>query len=189
MKEILILATITGLSFIFFIVTLILGLVRKKKTLLIISLTVLLGSIALASWTGYTIIHKTADKLTGALTPRTGEEIYRALFGPDESGCVKVIHAQDQLSPRIDPAIWLEFETCPAGLRRILSLHPFDFGKVPTASWTEGIPYGETIDWMNPQAMGDTILVFEYASADGKNIQTLWASRDSTQVLCRDILD
>jgi hypothetical protein len=189
MKEIFILTTITGLSFIFFIITFILGLTRKKKKLLIISLIALPGFIALALWTGYTVIHKTADKLTGALAPRTGEEIYRALFGPDPSGCVKIIHAQDQLIPRIDPAIWLKFKTCPAELQRILSLHPFDYGKVPTASWKEGIPYGETLDWVNPQAMGDTILVFEYASDDGRNIQTLWASADSTQVLCRDILD
>ena len=176
MKETFILITITSLFFILFMATLILALV----------LPIFLG---VATWTGYTVIHRTAHKLTGALAPRTGEEIYRALFGPGQSDCVKVTHAQDQVIPRIDPAIWLQFKTCPAELQRILSLHPFDFGKVPTASWTEGVPYGETIDWVNPQAMGDTILVFEYARDDGKNIQTLWASTDSTQVLCRDILD
>ena len=127
--------------------------------------------------------------MTGALKPRAGEEIYKALFGQDESGCVRVTNSQDQIIPKIDVAIWLKFETCPPELKRILSQHTFDFGKVETASWTESIPYGETIDWVNPQIMGDTIFVFEYSSKDGKNIQTLWTSRDSTRVLCRDIFD
>ena len=129
------------------------------------------------------------NKVASALKPRTGEEIYKALFGPDKSGCVQVTNSQDQIIPKIDFAIWLKFETCPTELKRILSRHTFDFGEVETGSWTESIPYGEVIDWVNPQVMGDTIFVFEYSSEDGRNIQTLWTSRDSTRVLCRDTFD
>jgi hypothetical protein len=189
MKTVFILTALSGVSFILFIIILTVGLVRKKKTILFSSLAILLAFIALASWTGYAIIQKTANKLTGALKPRTGDEIYRALFGQDQSGCVKVTNAQDQLSPKIDPAIWLRFKTCPAELQRVLSQHHFNSEEIPTASWTGTLPYGETTDWISPQTMGDTILVFEYTSDDGKNIQTLWASRDSTEVLCRDIFD
>jgi hypothetical protein len=189
MRGIFILATTTGLFFIFFIAVLVIGLVRKKKRLIIASLTILLCFVGLASWTGYTFLSKSINKVTGALKPRTGEEIYKALFGQDESGCVWVTNSQDQIIPKIDIAIWLKFETCPTELKRILSQHKFDFAKVETASWTESIPYGETIDWVNPQIMGDTIFVFEYTSGDGKNIKTLWTSRDSTKVVYRDIFD
>jgi hypothetical protein len=189
MREILILTIITGVFFISFIAILVLGLLKKKRKLIIASVTVLFCSVGLASWTGYTFLKKSINKVTGALKPRSGEEIYKALFGQDESGCVRVTNSQDQIIPKIDVAIWLKFETCPAELKRILSRHPFEFSKIETASWAESIPYGEPVDWLNPQLMGDTIFVYEYSSEDSRNIQTLWTSRDSTRVLCRDIFD
>ena len=134
-------------------------------------------------------LKKSFHKVTGALAPRTGQEIYNALYGQDESGCVRVTESVDQVIPRIDPAIWLKFETCPTELKRILSQHTYYFNKVETTSWNESIPYGDTKDWVNPQTMGDTVLVFEYASENRRNIQTLWASGDSTKVLARDMLD
>jgi hypothetical protein len=189
MITILILVIVTGLLFIAFIATLITGLLRKKKKTVIASFVVLLSFLALASWTGFRLLKKSYDKVTGAFRPRTGEEIYTSLFGKDESGCVRVTESIDQVIPRIDPAIWLRVETCPGELRRILSQRTYDFNKVETAQWNERLPYGESINWINPQAMGDTILVFEYASESGRNIQTLWVSPDSTKVLCRDVLD
>lgn len=149
----------------------------------------LLLFIGLATWTGYRIISKSVNKLTQTLKPRTGEEIYEALFGQDESRCVKVTDFQDQIIPKIDYAIWLQFQTCPTELKRILSRHTFSFAKLEAGSWVESIPHGETIDWVNPNLMGDTILVFEYSSDDSRNIQTIWTNRDSTIALCRDIFD
>ena len=189
MKEILILGALSALLFLSFIATLATGLAKNKKNLIFTSLTILSCFLGLASWTGYTFIKKSMGKVTNAFEPRTGAEIYQALFEPDESGCVRVTNSVDQIIPRIDPAIWLKFETCPAELKRILSRHPYNFEKIETASWMESIPYGEKIDWLNAREMGDTILVFEYATPSRRNIQTLWVSRDSTKVLCRDLLD
>src|SRR5882757_8190458 len=105
MREIFILATTTGLFFISFIVVLVVGLLKQKKKLIIASLTILLCFMVLASWTGYTFLTKSMNKVASALKPRTGEEIYKALFGPDKSGCVQVTNSQDQIIPKIDVAI------------------------------------------------------------------------------------
>ena len=123
------------------------------------------------------------------LKPRTGEEIYSALFGEPKHDCLKVINYQDQIVPKIDYAIWLHFDTCPKELERILSRHEFSEAKLATNSLIGNIPYDETISWFNPKSMGDSIVVYEYSTDDNRNIQTMYVSVDSTKVFCRDILD
>ena len=95
MIEIFILATTTGLFFISFIVVFVAGPLEKRRKLIVASLIILLCFVGLASWTGYIFLTKSINKVTGALKPRTGEEIYKALFGQDESGCVRVTNYQD----------------------------------------------------------------------------------------------
>lgn len=189
MKELFPLIITAGIVFVSFLVFVLLAMTTKRKIFTIISVITFCGFIGLAAWTGYRALLKSVDKLTKTLRPRTGEEIYAALFGPDENGCVTVINSQDQSIPRNNYATWIQFETCPDELQRILSKHEFSSGEVDTRDWKEKIPLGETIEWVNPQAMGDTVLVFEYASPDGKSIQTLWTSKDGNKVLCRDISD
>jgi hypothetical protein len=128
-------------------------------------------------------------KVSEIFRSRTGEEIYEALFGKQKTNCVSVLNHQDQVVPKIDYAIWLQFETCPEELKRILSKHEFSAGKVSTDNWDGEIPYGETIKWFNPKTLGDTIMVYEYSSDDSRNIQTIWANLDSTKVFVRDIFD
>jgi hypothetical protein len=123
------------------------------------------------------------------IKPRTGIEIYSALFGKPESNCVKVLNYQDQIIPRMDFAIILQLQTCPTEFKRILSRREFRLEKLPTKNWSEDVPLGVHLDWFKPKALGDTILVFEHASEDGRNIQTFWASLDSTTVFYRDIAD
>lgn len=128
-------------------------------------------------------------KVRETFRSRTGEEIYEALFGKQKNNCVAILNYQDQIIPKIDYAIWLQFETCPEELKRILSKHEFSEGKVSTDKWDGKIPYGETIKWFNPKTLGDTIMVYEYSSDDSRNIQTIWANLDSTKVFVRDIFD
>lgn len=120
---------------------------------------------------------------------RTGDEIYDALFDKRKTKCIKILNYQDQVVPKIDYAIWLQFEICPAELKRILSRHKFTAGKLSTDKWDGKIPYGETLEWFNPKTLGDTIMVYEYSSDDRRNIQTIWANLDSTKVFVRDIFD
>ena len=189
MKEIITLTLITGLTFLIFGLTLVFGFIKKNRNLKLTSLVVFITFIALAGWTGYKFVPKSYNKVSDTLKPRTGDEIYDALFDKRQTDCVKVLNYQDQVVPKIDYAIWLHFETCPNELKRILSRHEFSAEKLPTKNWDGKIPYGETLDWFNPSILGDTIMVFEYSTNDSRNIQTIWAKLDSTKVFCRDILD
>jgi hypothetical protein len=128
-------------------------------------------------------------KVRETFRSRTGEEIYEALFGKQKTNCVSILNYQDQIIPKIDYAIWLQFETCPEELKRILSKHEFSGSKVSTDKWNGKAPYGETIKWFNPKTLGDSIMVYEYSSDDRRNIQTIWANLDSTKVFVRDIFD
>lgn len=143
----------------------------------------------MAGWTGYKFLTKSYNKVANTLKPRTGNEIYDALFGKRKYECVKVLNKQDQIVPKIDYAIWLHFETCPEELKRILSRHKFTSEKLQTKDWNGKIPYGETLDWFNPTTLGDTIMVYEYSANNNRNIQTIWTSLDSTEVFAMDILD
>jgi hypothetical protein len=189
MKTIIILIVLTILLFSGFLISLIIGLIKKRKSLIITSIFIFIIFIGFGGWTGLTITKKSINKVKETLKPRTGKEIYIALFGAPTDDCVKVINKQDQEFPVIDYAIWLHFETCPIELKRILSQHDYRDEKISTMDWSGDIPSGENIDWFNPKSIGDTILVFEYSTNSSRNIQTIWTSVDSTIVYCRDIND
>lgn len=189
MKEIISLAVITGLIFLAVLLTLIFGFIKKSKHLKLLSLFTFIVFLVMAGWTGYKFLTKSYNKVANTLKPRTGNEIYDALFGKRKYECVKVLNKQDQVVPKIDYAIWLHFETCPEELKRILSRHEFTSEKLQTKDWNGKIPYGETLDWFNPTTLGDTIMVYEYSANNNRNIQTIWTSLDSTEVFAMDILD
>ena len=189
MKEIIILTVITGLTFLSFGVTLIFGFIKKNNKIKLASLFIFIAFICLTGWTGFKFVTKSYNKVADTLKPRTGDEIYDALFDKRKSDCVKILNYQDQVVPKIDYAIWLHFETCPDELKRILSRHEFSSEKLPTKNWNGKIPYGETLDWFNPTTLGDTIMVYEYSTNDSQNIQTIWTSMDSSKVFCRAVLD
>ena len=189
MKEIILLTVITGLTFFVFGLLLLFGIFRKNKKLLRNSVFVLIVFLGFAGWTGFKFVTKSYNKVADTFRPRNGDEIYDALFDKRQTDCVKVLNYQDQVVPKIDYAIWLHFETCPEELKRILTRHKFLGGKVKASSWDGKIPYVETLDWFKPTALGDSIMVYEYATDNSRNIQTIWTSLDSTKVFCRDILD
>lgn len=161
---------------------------RRKKYVFGVGISLLLSALV-ASWAGWRVLHKTYASVTGALRPRSGQEIYAALLGPPLANCVQVLNYQDQTVPRIDYAIWLHYRTCPDELRRVLTRHSFAQGQLVSTSGIASVPYGEVISWFKPAAIGDTVVVYEYTSANGRNTQTLWVSPDSTNVFLRDIAD
>ena len=189
MKEFIILILISGLAFLLFLMTLILGLIKKNKKLRLTSFILFFPFIGLTAWTGFAFVSKTYNKVAETLSPRTGDEIYDALFDKRQTECIKILNYQDQVVPKIDYAIWLHFETCPAELKRILSKHDFTTKKLSTVKWEGGNPNGEALEWFKPATLGDTIMVYEYSTKDSKNIQTIWSNLDSTIVFVRDIYD
>lgn len=189
MKEVIILTILTGLVFLTFLVTIILGFSKKNKKLKLTSLFVFFAFIVCVGWTGYKIMNKTYNKVADTFKIRTGDEIYDALFDKRKTDCVEILNYQDQVVPKIDYAIWLHFETCPTELNRILTKHKFNGEKLSTDNGNGKIPLGETLDWFNPTILGDSIMVYEYSTDDSRNIQTIWANLDSTEVFVRDIFD
>ncbi len=188
MKEIIVLTIITGLIFIIFSLTLIFGLTKKNRKLKLIAIFSFIAFLSLTGLTGYKFVTKSYHKITDTLKPRTGNEIYDALFGKPKSGCVTVLNSQDQTIPKIDYAIWLHFETCPEELNRILSLHNFSSETIPTNELRVDGPSANE-KWFNPASLGDSIFVFNYKKDDYGNGQTIYSSLDSTKVFCIDVLD
>ena len=189
MKEVIIYGILTAVTFVGFIGLLIIGLTKKRNQVILSSIVTLLIAISLGIITGYKVINKSYNKISEIVEPRTGKEIYNALFGKTDNDCLKVINYQDQIIPKIDYAIWLHFATCPEECSRILSEFDYNKGVLETKNWNTGTPLAENIEWWKPKEMGDTIIVFEYSIKEGKNIRTLWISKDSTEIYCRDILD
>lgn len=189
MKQLIILSVITGLAFLLFMVVLILGVVKKDKTMQIISIVLFISFVASGGYTAYCFASKAYHKVDETLKPRTGDQIYDALFDKRQYDCVKVIHSRDQVVPKIDYAIWLYFETCPQEFKRLLGRHEFLVTRVAAKSFDTTIPLQEGIEWFKPASLADTIVVYEYAAANSRSIQTFWATPDSTKVYCRDIWD
>ncbi|RYM34990.1 hypothetical protein ERX46_06350 [Brumimicrobium glaciale] len=189
MLEIVILVTLSGISFLAFLTVLIFGLVNRNKNLLISALVLFFVVIGLGTWTTYTVINKSFNKISEIMKPRTGEEIYDALFDKRENNCVNVIQYQEQTVPILDAAIWMHFETCPKELERILSKHDFIAERSLTNKQISRIPYDKNSHWFNPKLLGDTIVIYEYSSENHRNIQTIWSNLDSTEVFVRDVLN
>ena len=188
MKEVIILTIISGLVFLTFLATLLLGFVKKNKKLKLTSLFVFFAFILCAGWTGYKIVSKTYNKVAETLRPRTGDEIYDALFDKRQTDCIQVLNYQDQVVPKIDYAIWLHFETCPSELKRILSKHDFKTEVVSTIGWDTDGPLAHE-NWFKPETLGDSIIVSVYNKDEYGNGQYIYSSLDSTMVFVKDILD
>ena len=188
MKEIILLTVITGLFFLTGALTLVFGFIKKSKNLKHLSLFIFIGFLALAGWTGYKLVSKSYKKVTGTLKPRTGDQIYDALFEKRKYDCVKVLNHQDQVVPKIDYAIWLHFETCPEELKRILSRHKFSTEIISTIELEVDGPSAND-KWFNPASLGDSIFLFKYQKDEYGNGQTIYSSLDSSKVFCIDILD
>lgn len=185
MKALLLVSCLTGLVFLLFGGTLGWGVVKRQKGLKRVAFGLLGIFSGLMGWIGLRLATKSYHKLTAVIRPRTGDEIYAALFGQQQIACVKVLNQQDQVIPRIDYAIWLQVETCPEEVKRILSLHNFAMQKQATAGWDVSSPAAHG-SWFKPESLGDSVLVFTYRRGDYGSGQTLYSSTDSTRVFCVD---
>jgi hypothetical protein len=188
MKELIILTVISGLAFVLFLVTLILGLTKKNKKLKLTVLFLFFAFIGLTAWTGFKFVSKTYNKVAETFRPRTGDEIYEALFDKRQTDCIQILNYQDQVVPKIDYAIWLHFETCPDEMKRILSKHDFKTEVVSTIGWDTDGPLANE-NWFKPETLGDSILIFTYNKDEYGNGQYIYSSLDSSNVFVKDILD
>ncbi len=189
MKDIIFPFFFSGISFIMFLVILIIGIVKKQKKTILISGFIFLISLIFGIWSIFTMTRKTYDKISGYRKPRDGIEIYESLLGKPETSCVKIIEYQDQIIPRIDDAILLHFKTCPRELERILKRKKFQSEKIATKKLFPG-QISDNENWFTPKKLGDSILTFIYYNEKNNgNNQEIYSSKDSTEVYLRDIAD
>lgn len=133
-----------------------------------------------------------AARLHQRVALRTGEQAYATLFGPPAAGCVAVQQLQDQLVPRLDCCIWLEFRACPGELARILARQP---GYQPlTGAARAGVidqsPYLPAPGWWAPASLGARAVVLRKQLANNPNRdQLLIFSPDSTHAYYCDMAD
>lgn len=201
MKTVILLIILAVLFFFGFLISLIIGFLKKRKRLIISSIFILILSLGIGGFTGYKVVKFSYNKITNSVNSdnfenlrdtfksRTGDDIYRDIFGEPQNNCTKVLNYQDAQIPIMDFAIVLKFETCPAELERILNRYDFTKEKLITKGWSGEINCGVNLEWLNPKDMGDTILVFKYIDKESEYSKTLWTSLDSTLVYCQDIID
>lgn len=185
MKEVSLLLLAAGTSFLVFVSAAARGVLKKNGRLLALAAFAFVAGGGFAGRGGYIFLRGAKVQLVNALKPRTGSEVYAALFGSKQATCVKVLHCQDQVVPKIDYAIWLQFETCPQELKRLLALHNFTGQKQAGAGWnTTALAAPES--WFKPESLGDSVLVFTYRKDNYGAGQTLYTSADSTRAFCVD---
>ena len=153
---------------------------RRRFPVIIPGVLCLMGATVCAGVVVTKAVQRAVNNAQDALAPRPGAEIYAALFGKPEA-CVQVIDAQDQIIPKLDSAIRLRVNTCPAEVRRVLQQYTYEL-KVEAADQ-------DTTDRFSPHTFGDSVLTFTTTIVEGRNWRTLMIARDSTRMVVVDAAD
>ena len=168
------------------------GIAARRRRVLSWALASLLLGLGVAGWAVYRVSYKSYRHVAKAMRPRTGEEIYMALFGRAQPGCLRVIHHQDQLVPRLDCCIWLEFKACPAEIKRILAndtaFRPVR--QMVPALLPDTANYSPKPIWWRPGKLGRAVLLRQKFQPNNPNRdQLLIFSPDSTHAYYCDMAD
>ncbi len=87
----------------------------------------------------------------------------------------------------MDCCIWLQVNTCPAEVERVIGQHLYETS-VQTAANLMEPSAAETPSWWTPRQLGDSLLVMNYNSQTEDRIQTWYLSKDSLQAFYLDML-
>jgi hypothetical protein len=153
---------------------------RRRIPVIIPGVLCLMGATVCAGVVVTKAVQRAVHHAQDALAPRPGAEIYIALFGKPEA-CVQVIDAQDQIIPKLDSAIRLRVNTCPAEVRRVLRQYTYEL-KVEAADQ-------DSTDRFSPHTFGDSVLTFTTTIVEGRNWRTLIIACDSTRMIVVDAAD
>jgi len=186
MIELITLFIATVLLLIGAIVVFLIAISKKHMPLFYLAILLFFSTLGTGTWTGFRFLEKSYKKVDSIFKPRTGEEIYTALFDGNPNKCTQILEKQDQVIPKIDIAIYLHFKSCPTEIERILSLHSFEIDTLLAKDILNS-----TIDphWFKPKNLSDTILVYHYNKDELGNGQTHYVSKEKDEVFCKDIWD
>ncbi len=158
-----------------------------------------LGALLLSGlcigWLGIKAAHKAYRAGTQAVASvpeyfarRSGKEIYSALFGSPIANCMQMENFQDQLVPRLDCCIWLEFRTCPAELKRILSASSYRKMSYDSVDYIS--KYSPEPMWWKPETLGrKAVAVRKQTITNPNRDQILVFAQDSTHAYYCDMAD
>jgi hypothetical protein len=169
-------------SVIFFFI----AIAKKKMPLFYFALLLSFAGVGTGLFAGYKFLYKSYVKISDSLKPRTGEEIYAALFDGNPNECTKVIEKQDQVVPVIDVAIYLHFKTCESELNRILKQQQY-VKSVLVKNEEDTTSNSINPDWFEPLKMDDSVYVYTYKKDDFGNYQSLFVSKKKDEVYCKDV--
>lgn len=189
MMELIGWALLSGVSFLLFLLSAVWYLRKRNMRTGATALLLLFTLITSTGWTAFLIIERSYHKVTEILGPRTGMEVYDALFGKSGNACIKILDHQDQVVPKIDPAIWLRLVSCPAEMERVLSLETYTTVRTASSRWDAMSLGGGKSERFDPTTLGDTVLVHACCNDDLRNSRTIWTDLELTEVFVRDVLD
>jgi hypothetical protein len=191
MKELLLWIFITGFLFLAFMFFIIKGVRNKNRRNIFISFGFLFLTAVTCFWTIYLFGVKSYHKVVEVFKPRSGIEIYTALFRKPVVNCLTVINKQDQIVPKLDCCIWFEFQTCPDELSRIILQESYKISKyLSTDTSSYDFLYGPKPEWWKPYLLGDSIIVMQNNNPHNPNRErTLIFSKDSLRAFYCDMAD
>ena len=185
MNGLLIPAVISVLFFAFFLVLIIYGIIRRNLKAVLWSVACFfMGSLS-GIWFMSLLGIRSYHRLSEMFRPRTGIEIYTALFGKPGKNCVEVPEFQDQVIPRLDDAIRLHIRACPGELRRLLEQHPYTGQKLISGA----LQVSEKLNWFRPLELSDSVLIFTCNKDEYRNAIIIYSAADSTEMFLLDTQD
>ena len=145
----------------------------------------------IAAGKAYTKGTEKVAKIKESFQPRTGKEIYIALFGHPVDNCVSIINKSDQVVPRLDCCIWLDIKLCPLELRRIVALDKYKSAIYHSSDTTEYLPgYSPKPVWWTPNKLSETVIVLTTYNSDRPNRnKILIFAKDSAHAYYCDMAD
>lgn len=126
---------------------------------------------------------------------RSKEKIYADAFGKGGENCTQIIEAKDAVAID-DCCVFIHFKTCPAEVKRVLSLVRYDeeplsksMMQLKSHSLT---PSGESSNavlppWWTLTKLGDSCLSYEFIEVGSDHAQMMYVSLDSTEVFFEDM--
>lgn len=147
--------------------------------------------LAITSGCGMMAVYRIAagvhSRVEEALKPRSGLEIYEALFGQPVGDCLHVTHQRDQIIPKLDTGISLRMRTCPVEMARILGQFEYTAERMASGDARSTAPDDQGD--FSPALLGDTVLSFYREMDAGRNWRWIHCSRDSSEAIVLDVLD
>jgi hypothetical protein len=156
---------------------------KRRMAYLYGSFGVLGLAILCAAMAFYLTAERTVAELRAYATPRSGADIYAALFGPPINKCKQVLDHDDALIPKLDNVIRLHVRTCPEELRRIVAQGRY------TEESSMKLSYTAENEAYSIHQLGEDATTLNWTVSDGRHWRTLHFRPDSTELIVIDILD